>query len=219
MVGTPTLQVSPETPWFWRQLSPNTWAGPLGPSRRAADGHTESGAPHLLLVQQLLQAGLVLGGLRVRQELQILNPEGLCGREGGKISVPVPRAAAGSRERLGSPRSSPAPPSDAAETARCRATPSVPMLPWCPPGAPQWQDAAVNPSQFLPLPPMFSLSPRLGVSVTRPASFPQQTHAVDAGLGGDNSFNKVHGPHRVPQGGRCSALTWPLFPCGLAIPD
>lgn len=40
-------------------------------------GNTEAGAPHLLLVQQLLQAGLVLRGLRVRQELQVLNLEGL----------------------------------------------------------------------------------------------------------------------------------------------
>lgn len=40
-------------------------------------GNTKAGTPHLLLVQQLLQAGLVLRGLRVRQELQILNLEGL----------------------------------------------------------------------------------------------------------------------------------------------
>lgn len=57
---------------------PKHVGGPSGTGAGyAAGGHTELAASHLLLVQQLLQAGLVLGGLRVCQELQILNPEGL----------------------------------------------------------------------------------------------------------------------------------------------
>lgn len=60
-------------------LQGRTGAGDLSAPTRLPNPTTDIKAEpaHLLLVQKLLQVGLVLWGLRVSQELQVLDLEGL----------------------------------------------------------------------------------------------------------------------------------------------